>query len=54
MSLAVGVFLFWALFLGWLGYRWLVKKDLVTHKHEAGTAAFFLNVMSLVCWLVFG
>ncbi|MBK6829770.1 MAG: hypothetical protein IPG92_03030 [Flavobacteriales bacterium] len=46
------VVIFWALFVAWLAYRWLVKNDIHEHKHEISTAGFFLGVMSLVYWLV--
>ncbi len=44
--------IFWVIFLGWLCYRFYVKRDLERRKHEISTAGFFLRVMTFVYWLL--
>lgn len=42
-----------ALFLVWLLYRLIVRRDLMQHLDELRTMAFFLAVMVLVYWWLF-
>jgi hypothetical protein len=39
-------------FVGWMLYRWLIRKDLHEHWDELRTGAFFLVGAGLVYWLL--
>ncbi|MBK8340070.1 MAG: hypothetical protein IPK99_08800 [Flavobacteriales bacterium] len=40
------------LYLGWVLYRLIIKKDLLQHKEEFYTATFFLVIMVCTYWLI--
>lgn len=42
-----------ALFIVWLLYRLIIRRDLMQHVDELRTMAFFLAVMALVYWWLF-
>jgi len=41
------------LFVGWLLYHWLIKKDLRQHKDDAIGGCLFVLAWGLIYWWIF-
>ena len=40
--------IFLIVFLGWAGYRALIKRDLLRHKDEIFTSLFFFGIWAVI------
>lgn len=46
-------FVFLVLYIGWIIYRWLLKKDIKQHKNEFSVFSFFIVVWALLYYWFF-